>query len=417
MRALLLALVPFVMGFASDPSADGLKALDEKRYADAVQSFTAAAAADPKDYSAHFNLAFALSMVHRDADSAAEYRKALDLKPDLYEAQLNLGMLLVRGQQPAEAVPLLQKAAAQKPGAFRPVYYLGEAQLAAGGAKSAQESFQTAAGLDPKSAFAELGLARAFLKQDRLDDAAPHFRKAAELDPARRDVLLELAAADEAAGKSDDAIAIYNQFPDNAAAQERLGQLLLKADRAPEAVDHFRIAVARAPTPAGRAGLIQACLKTHQPDLALPLIDQALAASPNDYDMVMLKGGILRDQRKFDQAAAAFTMAGRLRPGDWMPWSELAGVLVVVGDFPAALEALDRVRALNAEKPGHVFLRAISFDHMQEMDHAGKAHRRELQAALESYQRFLELSSSADYNDEFKARQRIRIIERELNGR
>jgi tetratricopeptide (TPR) repeat protein len=413
----LLALVCAFPGFWNDPSADGLKALDEKRYADAVQNFTAAIAADPKNYSTHFNLAFALSMLHRDADSAAEYRKTLDIKPDLYEAQLNLGVLLVRDKQPADAVPLLQRAAAQKPGTFRPIYYLGEAQLDSGDAPGAQQSFQTALGLDPKSAFAELGLARALTKQNRLDDAAPHFRKAAELDPTRRDILLELAAEDEAAGKSDDAIAIYNQFPDNPAAQERLGQLLLKAGRAPEAVDHFKVAVARAPTSANRVGLVQAYLKTHQPDLALPLIDQELAASPNEYDLVWLKGGILRDQRKFDQAAAAFTVAARLRPDDWMPWSELAGVLVVAGDFPAALQALDRIRALNAEKPGHVFLRAIAYDHMQEMDRGGKTHHKELQAALESYQRFLELSGGADNNDEFKARQRIRIIQRELNGR
>ena len=413
----LLALVACLAGFASDPSADGLKALDEKRYPDAVQSFTAAVAADPKDYSAHFNLAFALSMLHRDADSAAEYRKALDIKPDLYEAQLNLGILLIREKQPAVAVASLQKAVAQKPNTFRPVYYLGEAQLDSGDAKAAQDCFQTAAGLDPKSAFAELGLARALLKQNRLDDAAPHFRKAAELDPTRRDLFLKLASADEAAGKPGDAIAIYNQFPDNPAAEERLGELLLKADRAQEAVDHFKLAVARAPTVANRAGLVQAYLKTHQPDLALPLIDQELAASPGDYELVMLKGRIVRDQRKFDQAAAIFAQAARLRPGEWPAWSELAGVLVLTGDYPGALQALDKVHALNAEKPGHVFLRAIVFDHMQEADRGGKAHRRELQAALASYQHFLELSVGADGNDEFKARQRIRIIERELNGR
>ena len=413
----LLALVSVLASGPGDPSADGLKALDQNRYADAVQNFTAAIAADPKDFSAHFNLAFALSMLRRDPESVAEYRKALDIKPDLYEAQLNLGILLVRDKQPADAVLLLQKAVAQKPAIFRPVYYLGEAQLESGDAKSAQESFQTAAGIDPKSAFAELGLARALTKQNRLDDAAPHFRKAAELDPTRRDILLELADEDEKAGKSDDAIAIYNQFPDNPAAQERLGQLLLKADRAQEAVDHFKVAVARSPTAANRVGLVQAYLKTNQPDLALPLVDQVLAASPNDYELVMLKGRIIRDQRKFNAAAAIFAQATRLRPDDWMAWSELAGVLVLANDYPAALGALDKIHSLNAEKPGHLFLRAIVFDHMQEADRGTRPHHKELQAALESYQRFLEMSGGTDYNDEFKARQRIRVIERELNGR
>jgi len=413
----LLALLSGLLGFWNDPSADGLKALDDKRYDAAVESFTAALAADPKDFAAHFNLAFALGMLRRDADAIAEYRKALDLKPDLYEAQLNLGIVLIRDRQPADAATVLEKAASAKPKEVRPVYYLGEAQLAAGNAEASQKAFQTAAGLDPRSAFAELGLARSLARLNKLDDAAPHFRKVAELDPTRRDALLELAANFETAGKPDDAIALYTQFPDDPAAQERLGQLLLQADQAAEAVDHFKAAVAKSPTPANRVGLIQAYLRTHHPDLALPLIDQALATSPGDYDLVMLKGRILRDQRKFDPAAAQFAQATKLRPGDWLAWSELAGVLVVAENYPPALAALDHVRALNAEKPGHFFLRAIVLDKIQELEHTGKTHRTAMQGALESYQRFLELSGGKDPDNEFKARQRIRIIQLELNKR
>ncbi|MGA2183596.1 MAG: tetratricopeptide repeat protein [Bryobacteraceae bacterium] len=413
----LLALLSGLPGFWSDPSAEGLKALDDKRYDAAVASFTQAVAADPKDFSAHFNLAFACGMLRRDADAIAEYRKALDLKPDLYEAQLNLGIVLIRDKQPADAATVLEKAAFAKPKEFRPVYYLGEALLASGSAEASQKAFQTATELDPKSAFAELGLARSLARTNKLDDAAPHFHKVAELDPARRDALLELAANYETAGKPDDAIALYSQFPDDAAAQERLGQLLLQANRAAEAVDHFKAAVAKSPTAANRVGLIQAYLKTNHPDLALPLVDDALAASPGDYDLVMLKGRILRDARKFDLAAAQFLQATKLRPADWMAWSELAGLLVVMENYPPALGALDHVRALNAEKPGHVFLRAIVLDKIQELEHTGKTHREALHGALESYQRFLELSGGKDPNNEFKARQRIRIIQLELNKR
>jgi tetratricopeptide (TPR) repeat protein len=410
----LLALLCGLPGFWNDPSADGLKALDEKRYAAAVESFTQALAADPKDFSAHFNLAFAFGMLHRDTDAIAEYRKALDLKPDLYEARLNLGIVLIRDKQPADAATVLEKAASEKPKEFRPAYYLGEALLAAGDAEASQKAFQTALELDPKSAFAELGLARSLVKLNRLDDAAPHFRKVAELDPTRRDALLELAVNYETAGKPDNAIALYTQFPDDAAAQEHLARLLLDANRAQEAVDHFKLAVAQSPTAANRAGLIQAYLKAHQPDQALPLIDQALAASPGDYDLVMLKGRVLRDQRKFDLAVRQFVEGTKLRPADWMGWSELAGLLVVMEDYPSALSALDHVRALNAEKPGHFFLRAISLDKIQELERTGKAHREAAQGALESYRRFLELSGGKDPDNEFKARQRIRIIQVEL---
>src|SRR5215470_3775126 len=75
-------------------TAEGLKALDARNYTAAAQAFEKAVAADPKDYSAHFNLALAYSFLNRDAAAAAEYRKTLDLRPGLYEAELNLGIIL-----------------------------------------------------------------------------------------------------------------------------------------------------------------------------------------------------------------------------------------------------------------------------------------------------------------------------------
>ena len=161
-------------------------------------------------------------MLHRDTDAIAEYHKAIDLKPDLYEAQLNLGVILIRDKQPADAAAFSKRPHRKSRRNFDQSI-LGEAQLAAGNAEASQKAFQTATDLNPKSVFAELGLARSLVRLNKLDDAAPHFRKVADLDPARRDALLELAADDETAGKADDAIALYTQFPDNAAAQERLG--------------------------------------------------------------------------------------------------------------------------------------------------------------------------------------------------
>ncbi len=92
----------------------------------------------------------------------------------------------------------------------------------------------------------------------------------------------------------------------------------------------------------------------------------------------MLHGRLIRDQRKFPEAAAEFERATKLKPDAPQAWSELAGVLVMAENYPPALAALDRIAALHAEKPGHVFLRAIVLDKI-----------RDLKPALESYQRFL----------------------------
>src|SRR4051794_388689 len=87
----------------TDSTSEGLKALEEGRYEAAVTAFGKATAADPKDYFAHFNLAMAYSLLHRDDEAVASYRRTLELKPGLYEAELNAGIVLLRQKNPADA--------------------------------------------------------------------------------------------------------------------------------------------------------------------------------------------------------------------------------------------------------------------------------------------------------------------------
>ena len=402
----LTATLFFLAAFQSNFYEQGLKALDEKRYQAAIENFTNAIAAEPKDFALHFNLALAYSLLGQDPEGIAEYQKALAIKPDLYQAELNLAILLMRNKRPAEAVPHLMAAASQKPKEFRPNYYLAEALLQTGQPDKAEPAYKAALEIDPKSAGAEAGLARALAKQNRLPDATAHFQKAAELDPTYRDALLELAALDEDAKQPDEAIAIYRQFPDNPGAQERLGALLLQTGKGAEAVSHLEDAVTKSPTPANRAALATAYLKNKQADKAFPLIAELLHAQPNDYELRMVYGRMLRDQRKFAEAAQEFFRAAQLKPDSAESWSELAGVLVMAENYPNAIGALDKLAALHAEKPGHVYLRAIVLD-----------KTKQLKPALESYRRFLEMSQGLSPDEEFKARQRARILQRELSKR
>jgi tetratricopeptide (TPR) repeat protein len=381
----------------------GLKALDEKRYQEAVDNFINAIAAEPKDYSLHFNLALAYSLMGKAPEAIPEYKKTLEIKPGLYQAELNLAILLLREKQGADAVPYLTDAVSQKAAEFRPNFYLASALFSRGDFAKAEQAYKSALEIDPKSPDAELGLAHALAKQDKLADAAPHFQSAARMNPNYRDGLLELASLYEAAKQDSDAIEIYKQFPENPGAQERLGALLLASGQPADAIAHFQAAVLASPTPANRAALATAYLKNKEPDKALPVIEKVLAADPNDLELRMLHGRILRDQRKFPEAERDFISATKIKPDSTDAWSELASVLVVAENYPAALAALDRLAALHAEKAGHVFFRAIVLD---------KIHQQK--PALESYQRFLAMSNGQNPNEEFQARQRIKILEREL---
>jgi tetratricopeptide (TPR) repeat protein len=400
-----IALVVF-LAFQTNLSNEGMKALDAKQYQAAVDDFTKAIAADPKDYSLHFNLALAYSLMGKNAESIPEYQKTLELKPDLYEAQLNLGISLLRERRASEAIPYFTAAVGQQVNSYRPNYYLAAALLGTGDFGKAEQQYAKALTIDSKSPDAELGLAHALAGENKLDDAAIHFKKAAELNPNYRDDLLELASMYETAKQPEQAMAIYQQFPDNPGAQERLGTLLLKAGKAADAIPCFQVAVAKSPTEANRAGLAEAFLKNSQPDKAQPVVEQILSTDPDNFDIRMLHGRLIRDQRKFPDAAAEFERAIKLKPDDPQAWSELAGVLVMAENYPQALAALDHVAALHAEKPGHVFLRAIVLD-----------KTRDLKPAIESYQRFLQLSQGENPNQEWQARQRVKLLQKEVGGK
>jgi Tfp pilus assembly protein PilF len=404
MRAFAAAFLFFLQ--APDFSSEGIKALEEGKYEAAVQAFTKAVAADPKDYFAHFNLAMAYGLLHKDAEGIAEYRKTLELKPGLYEAELNAGILLLRRKNPAEALPLLDDAARQRPGEFRTRFYLAEAQLQTGEPVKAEESYRLARELDPKSAGAQLGMARALARQGRLADAAPYFRQAAQLDANYRDALLELADLYEKNRQPAEAIAIYREFPENAAAQGRMGELLLETKQYADAVPRLQEAYAKEPTQANRVALAMAFLFSEQLGEALPLLDQAVAAEPANYDVRMMYARALRDRKQYPAAARQFGEAAKLKPSEPKTWSELGGMLYLAGDYPQSLAAFEQAAKLGEDTAGNWFLRAIILDKLKQ-----------LKPAQEAYQRFLSLSQGKNPDQEFQARQRVRIIQRELEKR
>ena len=112
----------------------------------------------------------------------------------------------------------------------------------------------------------------------------------------------------------------------------------------------------------------------------------------------------LRDAHRAVEAAQQFTTAAKLQPDSIKAWNELATVYVVNGDYVAGLAALDRVRALGKEIPGDLFFRGICLDRMHQ-----------LKPAIEAYRQFLATDGGKMADQEFQARQRIRIMENELN--
>jgi Tfp pilus assembly protein PilF len=411
MRALCAVLICTLAPLASsapapDYAAEGMKALNESRFDAAAAAFSKAVEADPKDYAAQFHLALSYTFLQKDGEAIAAYRKTLELKPGLYEAELNCGILLLKQKDAEAAAALLRNAAGQKPKELRPRLYLAQALLAQGDNAQAEAQFKEAAALDSKSAAAELGLAQAQARQDRLDEAAPHFRQAAQLDASFKDALLELAELYEKARHPDEAIAIYQQFPGNAAAQERMGALLLETRKYGEAIPQLEQAYQQSPTPANRAALAAAYLFNHDFEHALPLLEKSVTEEPQNFDLRMMYARALRDRKQFPAAAKQFSEALRLKPDSRECWNDFAGMLYMLGNFEQSLAAFDKAKQLGEDTPANWYFRAIIQDKLQD-----------LKPALESYQHFLSISQGKYPDEEFKARQRARIIQKELTKR
>ena len=397
----LLVLLLLQTTGSAPPAELGIKALEGQKWAEAVEHFNKAAAAEPKDYSHHFHLGFAWSMLNKEAEAITAYRKALELKPGLYEAQLNLGILLISASEAGQAAELLQAAAGTRPKEFRPNYYLAEALLSAGKAGDAVARFRTALEIDPKSSAAELGLARALARSGQTDEAAAVFRKLGEAQP---DAWLELASIYETAGRRTEAIDIYRKFPDNPAVRERLGQLLLEEGKAADALQPLEIAVKESPTRANRYALAMAYLSAGKYAEAEPMFRVLVDEEPGNVQMRANYARALRQQKKIAPAAAEFLKVAQAKPDSAEAWSDVAGMLMLLENYQGAIAALDKVRALGAETAAHHYLRALVYD-----------KHRMYEQALASYQAFLAGSQGKNPDEEFKARQRVRIITKEVS--
>ena len=390
--------------------ADAARALEQEKYAEAVPLLEKALAADPADYRARFNLAFALTQLQRDPEAIEQYTKVAEQQPDLVPARLNLGLLLLRQKNAAAAAPHLEVAAEKRPQDYRAQFYCAEALLGAGQAERAAAGYRKALELESQSAAATLGLGRALARLGQLEPAREQFVRAAQLDPQFRDGLLELGDLLEQKQQPAQALELYLEFlkntPDALAVRERAAVLLLQSKRYDEAIEQLEPVVKQNPTAANQAALAQAYTMGRQPAKALPLLRAAAAAEPASWELRFRLGTALLESGDAAAASREFLAVVEKQPDHKEAWNGLGFSLYKLENFAGALKALDRARGLGPEPSGNHYLRAIILDKFQQYP-----------AALESYQRFLAEAGGRYPDDEFKARQRVRIITNVLNKR
>jgi tetratricopeptide (TPR) repeat protein len=342
--------------------------LDGGRPTEAVALLEPVVSKEPDNLPARFNLGIAYSMTGRDGDAIEAFRKVLVQSPKLVEAQLNLGQLLVKTGRFEESVPLLEAVSAAKGNDIRPAFLL----------------------------------ARAWAGRELWKESAQWFQKAVQLAPDDQSILLEAASCYEKAGMKQEAIEAYRKSTD-AGARERLGLLLMESGDQAGAAAAFEAVMKQSPSPAAAFALATIHLRGKQPAKAIPLAVYIVQKEPGNADARLFLGRLLRDEKRFQEAAEQFFAATKSKPGLVEAWNELAGMLMLTKNYGGAIAALDKSFELGGETPGYWWFRATAFDSLHNAE-----------PALESYKKFLAQSGGKFPDEEFKARQRVRILEREV---
>jgi tetratricopeptide (TPR) repeat protein len=366
-------------------------------------------AAHPADSRALFDAGYAADAQNRLDDAASLYRRAVEANPQSFEAHLSLGLLLARQNKFDEARPEIAAATSLNP-------------------------------VDAAPAMKARAW-RALAQIDRNIDtteASNDLLEALKLSPETPDDTLLAANLADQAGEYDVAETAYRRVlakdPKSADANAGLAHLLITRKQYPEAETLLRAALQQSPGDPALTAQLAAVLAAQDKGEALPLIqklhaahpaDQAitrmlaevlaeagdhagsdllyaqlLAASPNDAALLIGHGENLTRLLKYAQAFAAFDKATQLDPANADAWSGLAFAASRTDQPSVTLHALTMRSKYLPEVPSSLFLWATAYDTLHQKSEA-----------VTYYHHFLDLAAGKFPDQEWQARQRIKLLE------
>jgi tetratricopeptide (TPR) repeat protein len=400
-RSAPAADVPALMRAAVD-------ALNRQDFATAVKSLKAVVEAQPESTTAWFNLAYAYTGLHQDAEAVAAYRKTLGLAPDLFEARLNLGILLIEMKQPQDALQHLEKATALKPEHARAHLYYGRALSLSGQPDAALKQFQETLRLDPRMAIARFDLGQLYLEQKRPAEALAAFQKAAEFDSTLAQARLGMALASEGLNDQAQALTHFEQYlaarPDDLETHFHVARIYLQQGKNDQALQNLQtIYQAKPDLPGLAAALGDVCALLKKFPDSEKFYRQALVAAPGESDLHRALGRTLLDEGEFAEAEAEFRSALKLDPRNRDAVLGFATSLYLQKRYPEAVPPLEALARAPRPPVTLFFVLATCYDHLYDR-----------KKALEAYERFLALSNGQNPDQEWQARQRAKLLRREL---
>jgi Flp pilus assembly protein TadD len=385
-------------------------ALENKDYNAAVLPLKTVTGAAPDSADAWFYLGYAYHGLHQDTEARTAYERAVQLNPELYQAQVNLGLLLFALKDLPGALPHLQKAVALKPDEARPHLDLGVAFEASGQASAAETELRRALQLDPKLGAAAYQLGKIELDEKQYGSAADDFEKALAITPGDAEVELGLASAREALGQTTQAEQHFEASlkirPGDAAVRFHLAQLYLQENKSDLALAQLQqLEQAHAVLPGLDAALGDAYARAGKFSDSESFYRKAISATPGPdaADLHRALAATLVKEGKTAEAESEFRAALRLNPNNSDALKGLGESLYLQGRWAEAAPIIERLVQSPSAPAGLYFFLATCYDHL-----------RDRKPALDAYEQFLQRSKGSNPDQEWQARQRAKLLSREL---
>jgi len=382
-------------------------AIDKMDFAAALDPLQKYIAQRPDEPYPHFQLGYAYVGLKRPADAKAEFSRAIALDPKMAAAYLNLGLVLMDSDS-AAAADAFRHAAELQPAESRPRFLAGFSLEHAGKFPEAVEQYRAALGLSPKDYEAHFALGRVLLRSNDAAGAEEQFRAAIALRGDSTPAHLGLASALLAEKKyqvATDALAEYLKLnPADRSAHFDRASALLNLNRYDDALAELDLSDAGG-APTGEALKMRGEIYMQQKKWkeAGDVLKQAVSVAPQDPELAEWIGHVDIELRDYPSAVRILEQVYARNQQDADALRDLADAFYLNENYSAALDAMDRLAKLETPKPGSWFVRAICYDKLSR-----KAE------AIEAYQKFLDLDGGQHDTQDFQARHRIPVLQREL---
>jgi tetratricopeptide (TPR) repeat protein len=277
-------------------------------------------------------------------------RRAVDANPKDAGARLDLAQLLAELGKPEQAKPVIDELVKQQPDNMTALETQFRIAAATGDKSEAQAAADAMVATHPKTALGYLHQGAVAESNQRLDDALRLYSTSLDLAPEATEpleavsrLLVKMNRLPEALKRLD---AVAAQFPKVPIALNVKGQILLSAQRAPEAEAAFKSAIEREPkwwVPYRGLAVAQAAAK--DTDGAMATLRGAIATVQQPQPLQAELANLYEHLGKPRDAIQVYEDELRKDPNADVAANNLAMLLITYGKDP---QSLDRAKTLSA---------------------------------------------------------------------